>query len=157
MFGKLTAILIMGVVIGLLAGVELAFATSSPHATVGGLVGGFVLVAILSFTASSGRGAWRRSFVLAGLLCLALPLVALIFSAVTTTQIIAAAGPQQINQAGAAIGAGLGAMMATGTAAFIGLFGAAIFLIAALFLREPRIVVIQERHEPIARTPERTL
>jgi hypothetical protein len=144
MFGKLTAILVMGVVVGVLAAFDLAFATSSPHATVGGLVGGFVLVAVLAFSASGGRGAWRRSCVLAGLLCLALPLATLVHSVVTTTQIVAQAGPRETDQTAAALGAGLGAMMATGTAAFVGFFGAAIFLVSALFLREPRIIVHQQ-------------
>jgi hypothetical protein len=153
--GRLAAAIVMGLVTGLLVLLCMALVTRTPAPPLVGFGLAALAAAWAALAAPHGRAAWRRTFVLAGLVCLALPLMAFVGSILATSPVIAGAATSA-ERTGATIGAGFGAMIATGTAGMFGFFGAAIFLVAALFLREPRIVIVQaaptsERGEPSIR------
>jgi hypothetical protein len=155
MVGRIIATIVMGVVIGLLVMMCLILVTSGPQTPFTGFAIGAAVAAIVALGAQNGRAAWRRTFVLAGLTCLALPLLAF-FGALLSASPAILNATSDAERAGATLGTGIGTMIATGTVAVPGLFGAAIFLIGALFLREPRVVIVHQvsppatdnRHEP---------
>lgn len=104
------------------------------------------LGAVLGFFAPTIRRSFGRGFLLAGVSILALPLTTMLMSSKIASDAVtnAPAGDQAV----AALGAGLGGVMLTGAAAFVGLFLGAIFVIIGLVLSmggRREVVVIERR------------
>ena len=138
MFGKILSGLVMGLIAAVLGSVLLGLLVGGgPEGVTAGFWGmglGFALVLTLAVTAKRAKRAWGRGFLVCALMSFALPLAGLVFSGIVGTKVIEQADPETGARAGAAIGAGLGGMMVTGTLAFMGFFAGLIFAILAFFL-----------------------
>lgn len=109
-------------------------------------VGVIVIGALLGLFAPSIRRAFGRGFLLSGVAFLALPLTTMLLSGKLASEAVSRAS--QADQAAAAVGAGLGGVLLTGAAAFIGLFVGAIFIIIGLVLAlggRREVVIIERR------------
>jgi len=142
MIGKIFAGLVMGVVVALLSYFVFAIG-SAGGVSVGGwaALGSFLLTLLLAITAQRARYAWGRGFLVAGLLCFALPLATIVMSGAVGMKEMGQA-TSQAGRAGAAAGSFIGGAVVTVVSGVVGFFTGAIFLIIAYFLlRTPRIIV----------------
>ncbi len=135
MVGKIFAGLIMGIVVALLAYFVFAIGSAGGLA-VGGwaALGCFLLTFVMAITAQRARYAWGRGFVVAGLLCFALPLATVVMSGAVGVREMGQA-TTQAGRAGAAAGSFIGGAVVTLVSGIVGFFLGAIFLISAYFLR----------------------
>ncbi len=105
------------------------------------LAGGF-----LGLFAPTVRRAFGRGFLLAGVSFLALPLTTMLLSGKLASDAVNRA--PEAERAAAAIGSGLGGVLLTGAAAFVGLFLGAIFVIIGLVLAfggRREVIIIERR------------
>ena len=129
-FWRLVAGVLGGILIGVLAYVVIVMATggSDPRAVVvPAVLGGFALGLVSALTAPRAGNAWRRLFILAGLICLCLPLATLSFSAIYVNE----AEPRGNAES---VGMALGGTMAVGMAAVIGAVAGGAFLVVGLLM-----------------------
>ena len=133
---KIFAGIVMGVVVAILAWTVVELGTGGgergAYASLSGALIGFVATIILALRASASRYAWGQGLLVAGLLCLAMPLASMM--------LVAIAGADQIGQTApnaAAVGSAAVAFIAgtiiTSVGEVIGLFLGAIFLIGSYF------------------------
>jgi len=143
---------IVGAIFGLIAGMTLIPAIAAFGDGQGSTSWWvFVVVAfgaLLGVFAPTIRRAFGRGFLLAGISFFALPLSTMLLSGRVASDVIASSD----NQAATAAGAGLGAAMMTGAAAFVGFFVGAILIIIGLVLvlggRREVIIVEREARKP---------
>lgn len=141
MLGKIFAGVVMGIVAALLAttvfGLGAGGGESGGRMAMWAALGGFLLTLGLAITAERGRYAWGRGMLLCGLLCFAMPLAGILFSAIFGAQSIGAAGTGA-EKAGAAIGTAMAGGMLTFVSGIFGFFLGMIFLVGSYFsLRKP--------------------
>lgn len=137
MFNRIAAIVVMGLV-GIFT---LGFPLSMMMSGASGIVGALILTTLIAAVGRSSS-VWSRLFLVNGLSALALPLVAIAFTASHASGIVHkasfASGGTYASDAGAMAGVALGGAALTGAAGFIGFFLGAIFLALAFFFRGSR-------------------
>lgn len=104
-----------------------------------------ILMGVLVFWAPTGRRAWGRGSLVAGVCFVALPLSMLVLSGQAVQEVVAGA---PVDEAGmATVGASIGAGLAVGASAFFGFIFGTIFIVTGLVLvlGGRREVVIVER------------
>jgi hypothetical protein len=143
MAGKIFAGIVMGIVVAILASLVVGLGTGGGerggHAGLWGALIGFVLTMVLALRAGAGRYAWGRGFLLAGLLCLAMPLASMMLAGIVGAEQVSHAA-SNAEKAGSAAGVFLGGTIITFVSGVVGFFLGAIFLISSYFaLRRPAI------------------
>lgn len=136
-FVKAVFRILVGLIFGLLAALALSPAiaafNASPDSKSPILIPVVVvLMAIITFLAPSIRRAFGRGFLVTGLCFLLLPISAMLLSGRAAHDVVNAA--DKANQAATALGAGIGGVLVTGLATFVGLIVGAVFIILGLVL-----------------------
>ena len=101
------------------------------------VIGGAAIVALICLFAPTGRRAWGRGFLLDGLFLIAMPLlvIPLISKAYSeTTAAAALTATNELDNAAAELGAGLGSALVFGAASFIGILVGGILVILGLVM-----------------------
>ena len=127
---KIVAALVGGLIFAILGFMVVTMSLGgSLGDSTGGLVmvGLFITACVITWKASSPAKAWRRLLISCGILSLAMPIAALLFSGS-----LMASGPQ--GDAAYAAGSAIGYGVATALTGFISIFMAAIFLITGLLI-----------------------
>ncbi|MCW5737337.1 MAG: hypothetical protein KIS73_24640 [Enhydrobacter sp.] len=141
MFGKIVAGVIMGFVVAMVAWIVIGLGAGGGQS--GGKAGvwaaliGFVLTMFLAVRAAGSRYAWGRGLLIAGLLCLAMPLSGVVFTGIVGAGAVSKE-VTDAGRAGAAIGTAMGGTLITLVSGVVGFFLGAIFLVGSYFsLRRP--------------------
>jgi len=142
MLGKIFAGLVMGIVVAILVATVVGLGAGGGdrggNASIWGMLIGFGGMVLLALTAARARYAWGRGLLVSGLLCLAMPIAALLFTGLVGAESISKEA-SQAGRAGAAIGTAIGGGILTFVAGIFGFFLGMIFLIGSYFsLRAPR-------------------
>ena len=142
---KILATIVFGLLVATLAS-PLAAATVDTGISNYIFLGALVLVAVLSFTAPTGRRAWGRGSLLTGVLFIVLPLTVGTLSGVVANEMITDASVQ--DQGATAVGATIGAGLMVGASAFVGFILGAVFIILGLVLTlggRREVIVVENR------------
>lgn len=137
MVGKIFAGIIMGILVAILAsmvvGVGAGGGDGGGKSGVWAAVIGFLLMMFLAVRAQRGRYAWGRGMLLCGLLCFAMPLATVLFTAIVGAGQVGAATSDG-GRAGAALGTAVAGTALTVVTGVVGFFLGAIFFVISYFL-----------------------
>ena len=141
MIGKFFAGIVMGIVVAILAlivvGLGVGGGETGGKSGLWGALGGFLITIVLAVRAITGRYAWGRGLLLAGLLCFAMPLASVVFTGVVGADAVGKAAGDAA-KGGTAIGVAAGGAIVTIITGVVGFFLGLIFLIGSYFaLRAP--------------------
>lgn len=145
---KILATLVFGLIVALASSPLAATFVSSGYSN-RILVAILIVVALIVLTAPTGRRAWGRGSLLAGVTFIALPLTMGALSTVSANAVISAASAD--SQGAAAVGATIGAGLMVGASAVIGSIFGTIFIILGIVLvlgGRREVIVVNARIEP---------
>lgn len=146
---KILAILVMGLISGLAASPLAASFVDTGNSNYV-FFGVFIVMAGIIFLAPTGRRAWGRGSLICGVLFVSMPLFVTALGAQVGSAIVADASTTG-EEAGAAIGATLGAGLMVGASMIIGFIIGGVFLILGLVLvlgGRREVVIIDSAQTP---------